>query len=202
MLLVTSLEFFLKRSVKLNNKTVKFCVRPERIFIYLCLMLLSSFITYIFLFRATSSLLICFFFSFFFCVLVIYSLYPSKGLFTDFLLPRHSPSSLAPLHLLHSSSVKAYDRKSNVVILTKTPVDVRFFSTGGTIDVVAHKIRKDSRIRELFRATGGAWGGTIIDRKFQNLLEQIFGVDFIDAFRRDFAKDFVELLQVGRYVCT
>lgn len=86
-------------------------------------------------------------------------------------------------------------------MLTKTPVDVRFFSTGGTIDVVAHKIRKDSRIRELFRATGGAWGGTIIDRKFQNLLEQIFGVDFIDAFRRDFAKDFVELLQVGRYVC-
>ncbi|KAK7496389.1 hypothetical protein BaRGS_00012311 [Batillaria attramentaria] len=66
---------------------------------------------------------------------------------------------------------------------------------GGTIDVVAHKIRKDGRIRELFRATGGAWGGTIIDGQFQRLMEQIFGQEFIDAFRQDYAKDLVELLQ-------
>ncbi|XP_071086747.1 heat shock 70 kDa protein 12A-like [Haliotis cracherodii] len=66
---------------------------------------------------------------------------------------------------------------------------------GGTIDCVAHKIRKDGRIRELFRATGGAWGGTIIDKQFLNLLHRIFGKDFITEFQQNYPKDFVELLQ-------
>ncbi|GFO47586.1 heat shock 70 kda protein [Plakobranchus ocellatus] len=66
---------------------------------------------------------------------------------------------------------------------------------GGTIDCVAHKIRKDGRIRELFRATGGAWGGTIIDRQFQNLLEDIFGEEFMSSFQKEFPKDYVEFLQ-------
>ncbi|RUS74897.1 hypothetical protein EGW08_017343, partial [Elysia chlorotica] len=66
---------------------------------------------------------------------------------------------------------------------------------GGTIDCVAHKIRKDGRIRELFRATGGAWGGTIIDRQFQNLLEDIFGQEFMASFQQEYPKDYVEFLQ-------
>ncbi|KAH3839750.1 heat shock 70 kDa protein 12B-like [Dreissena polymorpha] len=66
---------------------------------------------------------------------------------------------------------------------------------GGTIDIVAHKIRKDGRIRELFRATGGAWGGTMIDTQFLNLLNKIFGEDFMRAFKNECPKDFVELLQ-------
>lgn len=66
---------------------------------------------------------------------------------------------------------------------------------GGTIDIVAHKVRKDSRIKELFRATGGAWGGTIVDSRFINLLHTIFEEEFIDAFQREYPKDFIELLQ-------
>ncbi|ESP02145.1 hypothetical protein LOTGIDRAFT_212681 [Lottia gigantea] len=66
---------------------------------------------------------------------------------------------------------------------------------GGTIDVVAHKIRKDERIKELFRATGGAWGGTVIDRQFLLLLIKIFGQDFINIFQKEYPKDYVELMQ-------
>ena len=66
---------------------------------------------------------------------------------------------------------------------------------GGTIDIVAHKVRKDGKIRELFRATGGAWGGTVIDQKFINLLYSIFGEEFIKEFHSKFPKDYVELLQ-------
>jgi hypothetical protein len=69
------------------------------------------------------------------------------------------------------------------------------FISGGTIDIVAHEIRKDGRIRELFRATGGAWGGTVIDRQFLNLMERIFGEAFMNSFQKEFPKDFVELLQ-------
>ena len=67
--------------------------------------------------------------------------------------------------------------------------------TGGTIDIVAHKVRKDGKIRELFRATGGAWGGTMIDLQFVTLLNKIFGEEFITAFQQEFPKDYVELLQ-------
>lgn len=70
-----------------------------------------------------------------------------------------------------------------------------FFFSGGTIDIVAHKVRKDGRIRELFRATGGAWGGTVIDTQFVTLLYKIFGEDFITAFQNEYPKDFVELMQ-------
>lgn len=66
---------------------------------------------------------------------------------------------------------------------------------GGTIDVVAHKVRKDGRIRELFRATGGAWGGTVIDRQFLNLMVIIFGEEFMNDFQTQHPKDYVELLQ-------
>ena len=47
----------------------------------------------------------------------------------------------------------------------------------------------------MFRATGGAWGGTMIDNQFLNLLNKIFGEDFMQAFQNEFPKDFVELLQ-------
>ncbi|XP_014783162.1 heat shock 70 kDa protein 12A, partial [Octopus bimaculoides] len=66
---------------------------------------------------------------------------------------------------------------------------------GGTIDVVAHKVRRDGRIRELFRATGGAWGGTVIDRQFLKLMVQIFGEAFMKEFQSNHPKDYVELLQ-------
>ena len=66
---------------------------------------------------------------------------------------------------------------------------------GGTIDIVAHKVRKDGKNWELFRATGGAWGGTVIDKKFINLLYSIFREEFIKDFHSRFPKDFVELLK-------
>ena len=72
---------------------------------------------------------------------------------------------------------------------------MNFLILGGTIDIVAHKVRKDGKIRELFLATGGAWGGTVIDQKFINLLYSIFGEEFIKEFHSKFPKDYVELLQ-------
>ena len=61
--------------------------------------------------------------------------------------------------------------------------------------MVAHKVRKDGKIREVFRATGGAWGGTVIDQKFITLLHSIFGEKGINEFHSQYPKDYVELLQ-------
>ena len=55
---------------------------------------------------------------------------------------------------------------------------------GGTMDVTAHEIDEDDNIKEIYHATGGDFGGTKVDKQFQDLLDKVFGGDFMDDFRR------------------
>ncbi|XP_019623427.1 PREDICTED: heat shock 70 kDa protein 12A-like [Branchiostoma belcheri] len=65
---------------------------------------------------------------------------------------------------------------------------------GGTVDVTVHKVRDDGSMRELHRPTGGPWGGTKVDSNFSNLLEQIFGKDLMNEYRRKFPRENVQLM--------
>ena len=49
-------------------------------------------------------------------------------------------------------------------------------SLGGTVDVTVHKLLTDGRVRvrELYKATGGAWGGTKVDEAFENYFCEMF----------------------------
>ena len=38
--------------------------------------------------------------------------------------------------------------------------------TGSTVDVTIHKMLKDGRVQELYKATGVAWGGNKVDKAF------------------------------------
>ncbi|KAK3602776.1 hypothetical protein CHS0354_026323 [Potamilus streckersoni] len=46
---------------------------------------------------------------------------------------------------------------------------------GGTIDVTVHKVHHDGTLRELHAASGGDWGGTKVDKAFNDLLLNIVG---------------------------
>ena len=35
---------------------------------------------------------------------------------------------------------------------------------GGTIDITIHEVQPDGRLKELYHANGGAWGGTYVDK--------------------------------------
>ena len=67
---------------------------------------------------------------------------------------------------------------------------------GGTVDVTVHEVRKDEKVRELHHATGGAWGGTYVDRNFVRLLKKIFGRDLIRKFRANHPCDWTDLVSV------
>eukprot|EP00058_Branchiostoma_floridae_P006841 XP_002592329.1 hypothetical protein BRAFLDRAFT_240123 [Branchiostoma floridae] len=54
---------------------------------------------------------------------------------------------------------------------------------GGTVDITTHEIRPDNRVKEVYAATGGAWGGTQVDEQFVALIELVFGKTFIDDYR-------------------
>ena len=66
--------------------------------------------------------------------------------------------------------------------------------SGGTMDVTAHEIDEDDNIKEIYHATGGDYGGTKVDKQFQDLLEKVFGKEFMDEFRRSHPSDWLELI--------
>ncbi|XP_070579297.1 heat shock 70 kDa protein 12A-like [Ptychodera flava] len=57
---------------------------------------------------------------------------------------------------------------------------------GGTIDMTVHRITSINTIEELYKASGGPWGGTKVDEKFEDLMKEIFGKDAIRAFKKQY----------------
>ena len=66
---------------------------------------------------------------------------------------------------------------------------------GGTADVTVHQVT-ESGVKELHHATGGAWGGTYVDKNFVRLLHEIFGKDTIETYKAEFPGDWVELVSL------
>lgn len=62
------------------------------------------------------------------------------------------------------------------------------------MDVTAHEIEHGDTINEIYHATGGDYGGTKVDKEFQDLLNKIFGEDFIGEFRHSHPSDWLELM--------
>ncbi|RWS04957.1 heat shock 70 kDa protein 12A-like protein [Dinothrombium tinctorium] len=66
---------------------------------------------------------------------------------------------------------------------------------GGTVDITVHEIQdKQGSLKELHKATGGAFGSVGVDAEFEKLLENIFGVDFMDHFKTKLTSGFVDLM--------
>ena len=51
------------------------------------------------------------------------------------------------------------------------------------MDVTAHRVNNNHDVKEIYHATGADFGGTKVNKEFENLLEKVFGADFIDEFR-------------------
>ena len=62
------------------------------------------------------------------------------------------------------------------------------------MDVTAHEVDDNDDVKEIYHATGGDFGGTKVDKEFENLLEKLFGVDLMDEFRRSHSSDWLELM--------
>lgn len=65
---------------------------------------------------------------------------------------------------------------------------------GGTMDITAHEIQDGDTINEIYHATGGEFGGTKVDKEFQDQLDEIFGEIFMNEFRRAHPSDWLELM--------
>ena len=65
---------------------------------------------------------------------------------------------------------------------------------GGTVDLTVHEMEAGGTLKELYKASGGAWGAIGVDHEFEELLKRIFGVDFIVNFKNTKPAGWVDLM--------
>ncbi|XP_060601651.1 heat shock 70 kDa protein 12A-like isoform X2 [Ruditapes philippinarum] len=66
---------------------------------------------------------------------------------------------------------------------------------GGTADITVHERLSGNRIKEVYKASGGPWGGTAVDHAFTQLIVSIVGGPVWGRFKREQTYDHLELLK-------
>eukprot|EP00058_Branchiostoma_floridae_P028057 XP_002613548.1 hypothetical protein BRAFLDRAFT_71812 [Branchiostoma floridae] len=66
---------------------------------------------------------------------------------------------------------------------------------GGTVDITVHEVRPENRVKEVYVATGGAWGGTQVDERFVALTEAVFSKTFIDDYRSSYPSEWQQWME-------
>ena len=67
---------------------------------------------------------------------------------------------------------------------------------GGTVDLTVHELEDHGKLKELYKATGGAWGSMGVDYQFELLLLDIFGEEFLLDFVKTKPVSWLELLSL------
>ncbi|XP_060571962.1 heat shock 70 kDa protein 12A-like [Ruditapes philippinarum] len=66
---------------------------------------------------------------------------------------------------------------------------------GGTADITVHQKMDDGSLKEIHKASGGAWGGNEVDKNYLQLLENIVQAAAMDKFKREEMIDYFDLLR-------
>lgn len=53
------------------------------------------------------------------------------------------------------------------------------------MDITIHEVLSGGRMKELHKATGGAWGGTYVDDKFFDIIKEIVGEKNFESFKKE-----------------
>ncbi|XP_060585384.1 heat shock 70 kDa protein 12A-like [Ruditapes philippinarum] len=66
---------------------------------------------------------------------------------------------------------------------------------GGTADITVHQKMDDGSLKEIQKASGGAWGGNEVDKSYLQLLENIVQAATMNKFQREEMNDYFDLLR-------
>ncbi|XP_060600487.1 heat shock 70 kDa protein 12B-like [Ruditapes philippinarum] len=66
---------------------------------------------------------------------------------------------------------------------------------GGTVDITAHQINDNGTLTELYKASGGPWGGIYVDNNFLNFLDDLFGEQVMNTFKQNYLEDYWYMLR-------
>ncbi|KAL5021285.1 hypothetical protein ScPMuIL_000440 [Solemya velum] len=66
---------------------------------------------------------------------------------------------------------------------------------GGTADITVHRIENGGRLAEVYRASGGAWGGMAVDFEFEKQMRKIIGTDVLRDFSDEHKLDYIHMMR-------
>ncbi|XP_053400594.1 heat shock 70 kDa protein 12A-like [Mercenaria mercenaria] len=66
---------------------------------------------------------------------------------------------------------------------------------GGTVDITVHEVTNGGCLKELTKASGGAWGGTKVDEAFFEFMSKLAGSHVMSVFKDKHTEDYVELFR-------
>lgn len=107
-----------------------------------------------------------------------------------------TPDSLDSSTNSNYSTIASYHRQ--IKQAAKLHEGVRYIVAdcgGGTVDLTLHQIQRNGKLKELYKASGGAWGSIGIDYHFEMLLVSIFGMSFIEQFIKFYPISWLELMR-------
>ena len=80
-----------------------------------------------------------------------------------------------------------------LIILLCCQSSISVCLTGGTIDVTVHQVTQLGGLREVFFASGGGWGSTLVNKAFENFLKDIVDGAVLDRYIREEPEDWIDL---------
>ncbi|KAL3879601.1 hypothetical protein ACJMK2_031889 [Sinanodonta woodiana] len=66
---------------------------------------------------------------------------------------------------------------------------------GGTIDITVHEVLSDGTLKELHKASGGAWGGTQVDEAYRQVLISLVGNPVFHRFQVENKEDYLDIFR-------
>ncbi|XP_052778687.1 heat shock 70 kDa protein 12A-like [Mya arenaria] len=66
---------------------------------------------------------------------------------------------------------------------------------GGTVDIAVQEVTDNGSMKNIYKASGGDWGGTKVDEAYVKFLERILGMDSIDEFKRSNMEDYMLMIR-------
>ncbi|XP_053374609.1 heat shock 70 kDa protein 12A-like [Mercenaria mercenaria] len=70
-----------------------------------------------------------------------------------------------------------------------------FDAGGGTIDITVHEVNDSGGVKEVTAASGGGWGGTLVDQAFEDLLDDLVGKEVYRKFKLEQTEDWLEMMR-------
>ncbi|KAL4230693.1 Heat shock 70 kDa protein 12A [Mactra antiquata] len=66
---------------------------------------------------------------------------------------------------------------------------------GGTVDITVHEVMANNKLKELHKASGGAWGGTKVDDAFRQFLIKLVGGPVMKKFQNKHMDDYLDIFR-------
>lgn len=76
-----------------------------------------------------------------------------------------------------------------------TDIYLCYLHIGGTVDIIAHEVGEKGALKEIYPATGGDGGGTVVDEQFLGYMKKIYGNDVVGELRNSETQDYLELIR-------